>query len=137
MVLASPRPLGKIGSEIFSKVTPKACPFLVLGHGQDTGETIPGRLCPPALGAAVGTAPFPFSCVPCVLGVSLTKPRSWQVMEGQALLCPCLSLRPPYFFNELCKCLPVRTKSGPPAAPSPTRLTLCVPRESFLRALWW
>lgn len=42
MVLASPRLLGKIGSEMFSKVTPKACPLLVLDHGQGTGETIPG-----------------------------------------------------------------------------------------------
>lgn len=41
MVLASPRLLGKIGSEMFSKVTPKACPLLVLDHGQGTGE-IPG-----------------------------------------------------------------------------------------------
>lgn len=34
MVLASPRLLGKIGPEILSKVTPKACPGLVLDHGQ-------------------------------------------------------------------------------------------------------
>lgn len=85
MVLASPRLLGKIGSEIFSKVTPKAYPLLVLDHGQGPGETIPGLLC--LLGAAVGAAPFPFRCIPCVLGVSLMKPWSWQVMEGQALLC--------------------------------------------------
>lgn len=135
MVLASPRLLGKIGSEIFSKVTPKACPLPVLDHEQDPGETIPGLFCLPTLGAAVGAAPFPFSCIPCVLGVSLMKPWSWQVMEGQALLCPCLSLRRHIFFNELCKCLRVRTKSGPPAAPSPTCLTLCVPGECFLRAV--
>lgn len=124
MVLASPGLLGKIGSEILSKVTPKARPLLVLDHGQGPGEIIPSLLCLPALGAAVGAAPFPFSCVPCVLGVSLMKLWSWQVMEGQALLCPCLSLRRHIFFNELCKCLRVRRKSGPPAAPSPTCLTL-------------
>lgn len=102
-----------------SKVTHKACPLLVLGRGQGPGEAPPGLLCPPALGAAVEAAPFPPSFTPCVLGVSLMRLWSWQVMEGQALLCPCLSLRRHIFFNELCKCLRVRTKSGPPASPSP------------------
>lgn len=100
MVLASPRLLGKIGPEIFSKVTPKACPCLVLDHGQDPGAMAPSLLCLAALGAAVDAAPFPFSCVSCVLGVSLMKPGSWQVMEGQALLCPCLSLRRHIFLTS-------------------------------------
>lgn len=117
MVLASPRLLGKIGSEIFSKVTPKARSLLVLDHGQSPGETTPGLLCLP--GAAVGAAAFPSRCIPCVLGVSLRKPWSWQVMEGQALRLPVPLFTRPYFFNELCKCLRVRTKSGPQAVPLP------------------
>lgn len=68
MVLASPRLLGKIGSEIFSKVTPKARPLLVLDHGQSPGETTPGLLCLP--GAAVGALHFH----PAVFLVSLECP---------------------------------------------------------------
>lgn len=51
-------------------------------------------------------------------------------MEGQ-LYCAMSLFTTPYFFNELCKCLQVRTKSGPPAAPPATCLTLYVLWESF------
>lgn len=40
-------------------------------------------------------------------------------MEGQALRLPVPLFTRPYFFNELCKCLRVRTKSGPQAVPLP------------------
>lgn len=93
----------------------------------------------PALPCSTGCC-----CGRCSVSIQLCFLRPWSVPYeagelagngGPGFTVPVPLFTMPYFFNELCKCLRVRTKSGPPAAPSPTRLTLCVPGESFLRAV--
>lgn len=54
------------------------------------------------------------------------KPWSWQVMEGQALLCPCLSLRRHIFLTSYVNVCESEQSQGLQLPPPPTRLTLCV-----------